>query len=278
MPLFRYFTPERGLQALRDLELVVVPPKYLNDPFEFSPKIKCEDPAGFARSRLEEITTSPDFFEENRSHFPAGLTFEQFQAALRRTDPHGLHQLERGVSEVDQRIQNEAQDIISRSFGVICFSGDALNPVMWAHYASSQSGLVIEFDEKHLLFSGRSFLKVEYSDEPLIFDASVRGRRDDVGSFAKRKSLKWSYERESRLLIELSHLPTPRDTSNGLRYFLPIASQIITSVTLGLRVSDRLKAEVIQSLTPSNLEHVDLFQINRNIEADMLERMLVGRA
>src|SRR5947207_13992651 len=121
MPLFRYFTPERGLQALKNLELVVVPPKYLNDPFEFSPIIKCEDPAGFTRSRIEEITTSPDFFEENRSHFPVGCTFEQFQAALRQADPEGVQQLERGVSEVDQRIQTEAQDIISRSFGVICF-------------------------------------------------------------------------------------------------------------------------------------------------------------
>ena len=278
MPLFRYFTPERGLQALKNLELIVVPPKYLNDPFEFSPIIKCEDAAGFTRSRIEEITTSPDFFEENRSHFPVGCTFEQFQAALRQADPEGVQQLERGVSEVDQRIQTEAQNIISRSFGVICFSANALNPVMWAHYASSQSGLVVEFNENHLLFSGRSFVRVAYSDEPFIFDASDRGRRDDVELFAKRKSLKWSYEQESRLVIELSHIPAPRETADGRRYFLPIDPQLITSVTLGLRMSDQLKAEVIRSLRTSNLEHVDLFQINRNIDEDMLERMPVGRA
>jgi DUF2971 family protein len=278
MPLFRYFTPERGLQALKNLELVVVPPKYLNDPFEFSPIIKCENRAGFARRRLEEITTSPDFFEENRSHFPAGLTFEQFRAALRQPNSEHFRELERGVSEVDQRTQAEAPDIMSRSFGVICFSAEVLNPVMWAHYASSQSGLVIEFDENHLLFSGRSFVKVEYSAEPFIFDASDRQRKDDVDLFAKRKSPKWSYEEESRLLIELSHLPAPRHTADGQRYFLPIDSQIITSVTLGLRASDQVRSEVIQSLRTSNLEHVNLFQISRNIDLDGLERMPASRA
>lgn len=78
--------------------------------------------------------------------------------------------------------------------------------------------------------------------------------------------------------VKTASVKAPRETADGRHYFLPIDSQLITSVTLGLRVSDQLKTEVIRSLRTSNLEHVDLFEINRNIDADMLERMLVGRA
>jgi len=143
---------------------------------------------------------------------------------------------------------------------------------MWAHYASSHSGLVIEFREDHLLFSGPSFLKVEYSDEPFTYDASNRTRRDNVELFAMRKGSDWSYERESRLVIELSHIAPPRETSEGRRYFLPIEPQLITSVTLGLRVSDDLKAKVGESLEASHFGHVELFKIIRNIESGALER------
>jgi hypothetical protein len=272
VPLFRYFTPDRGLQVLRTLELVAVPPKYLNDPFEFSPIIKCENPEAFTRSKFEEITTSPAFFDENKSHFPVGCTFEQFQTALRRREPQLLQQLESEVPGVDLRVQTEAQDIISKSFGVICFAADGLHPIMWAHYASSHSGLIIEFHEDHLLFSGHSFLKVEYSDEPFIYDASNRARRDNVELFATRKGSDWSHERESRLVIELSHIAPPRETSEGRRYFLPIEPQLITSVTLGLRVSDNFKGKVVESVQASHFGHVELFKIMRNINSDALER------
>jgi hypothetical protein len=95
MALFRYFPPERGLRVLAMRELGVTPPKYLNDPFECSPVIKCKDPEAYARRRIDEITTSSDYFENHRDDFP-GLTFEQFQSVLRENASQLVKQMAGG--------------------------------------------------------------------------------------------------------------------------------------------------------------------------------------
>lgn len=61
MALFRYFPARRGIEALALRALMVTPPKYFNDPFEFSPVIKCKDPRAFARRKFQEMLTLPYF-------------------------------------------------------------------------------------------------------------------------------------------------------------------------------------------------------------------------
>jgi hypothetical protein len=236
MALFRYFSPERGLRVLEMRELGVTPPKYLNDPFECSPIIKCKEPEAYARRRIDEITTSREFFENNRNHFQ-GLTFEEFRSGLQRSYLQLLEKLIAGTPQVDSHIQSLAQEIISERFGVICFAPDALDQTMWAKYSPSHDGLVIEFWRSHRLFSGRSFFEIHYSDEPVVFDPSSPTARDDAELFLSRKRLQWSSERESRLLVELA-LATTRDLPEGRRYFIPIGPEVILSVTLGLRATN----------------------------------------
>src|SRR5437016_1328313 len=84
MALFRYFSPEAALRVLKTSELMVTPPKYLNDPLECRPVIKCKDPRGFARRKIDE-TMTPEFFESHRSIFPV-RTFEEYQSILGRWD------------------------------------------------------------------------------------------------------------------------------------------------------------------------------------------------
>jgi hypothetical protein len=273
MPLFRYFSPEDGLQTLSTLELMVTPPKYLNDPFEGSPHIKCEDSKEFKRQKVEELATSRDLFEEMKSVLP-DYTFDQLQTDVRRSAPRLREIGETLVPEVDLRIQTEAPQIISSKWGVICFAGDEVNPLMWAHYAESHAGLVIEFRENDPLFSGRLFFKIEYSDEPVTFDASDTTRPDDIELFLRRKSSKWINERESRLVVELSHT-IPRDTPKGRRCFIPIEPRLVISVTLGLRTPDNIKAEVVHPLQLPHFGHVELFQIRKNVALGALERFRI---
>src|SRR5438046_1700950 len=96
MALFRYFSSEGGLRVLATCELGVTPPQYINDPLECSPWIKFHDPRGFVRRQIDQITTSPEFFEKNRDVLPVG-TFEEFQSGLRR---HASQLAERMVAEV----------------------------------------------------------------------------------------------------------------------------------------------------------------------------------
>jgi hypothetical protein len=272
MALFRYFSPEAALRVLETGELMVTPPKYLNDPFECSPVIKCKDPRAFARRQIDRLI-SLEFFEEHRSHFP-GLTFEEYRNRL-LSKAAGLEELEEriltDVPGADSHIQGRAQDIISERFGVICFTGDGFNQAMWAHYASSHEGLVIEVQQNHLLFSGPSFFHIHYSDEPVVFDASDPTARDDAALFLSRKRLDWSSERESRLLVELA-LATVHHLPEGLRYFIPIGPEVIASVTLGLRATNETKDRVLELLRAPHFEHVKAFKIRKNVEGGLFER------
>jgi hypothetical protein len=157
-----------------------------------------------------------------------------------------------------------------KSFGVICFAADALDPTMWAKYALSHEGLVIEFRQSHQLFSGLSFFEIEYSDRPVVFDASNPTRPDDAKGFLRHKGLRWTSERESRLLVELAVTRT-RDLPEGRRYFIPIGPEVIVSVTLGLRATHQTQSRVIELLRTPNFEHVKSFKIRKNVQAGVLE-------
>jgi hypothetical protein len=269
MALFRYFSPEDALRVLETGELMVTPPKYLNDPFECRPVIKCTDPRGFARRKIDEIM-SPDFFESHKSDLPV-RTFEEYQSVLRRWGAVLSELAGIGVAETDSHVQSRVQDLISEGWGVICFAADGLDQKMWAHYASSHQGLVIEFRQNHLLFSGPSFFEMHYSDEPVVFDASSQSARENAKLFLSRKRLEWSSERESRLLVELA-VATVHNLPEGRRYFVPIEPEIVVSVTLGLRTNDQTRRRVIELLRMPQLVHVKVFKIRLNIETGTFER------
>ena len=203
MPLFQYFTLESGLETLSTCELIVTPPKYLNDVFECSPVIKCKDPCGYVASQLDGIIGSPAWFTQNRAHFP-NLTFAEFQAGIRQHASDLAQNMVAEIPAVDLELQTKIVDLISEKFGVVCFTPDVTHQNMWGIYGASHSGVAIEFDEKHRLFSGHSFVKMEYSDTAVIFDASNRNNRDNAVLFLTRKRLNWSYECESRLIVDLS--------------------------------------------------------------------------
>jgi len=271
MSLCRYFTAEGGLNVLSDAELMVIPPKYLNDPFECAPVIKCTNPEAYTQSKFDEIVTSPAFFEENRHHFPVE-TFKEFRSAITRQGPALLAKMVMGVSETDRHIQEKAQDIISSKYGVICFAANPLHPTMWAHYADSHHGLVIEFCADSEIFSGGSFLRIEYCDEPFVFDASNPSGSDDVTLFLRRKGTAWSYEEESRLVVDLS-LTVEHILREGPRRFIPINPQIIISVTLGLRTTPQVKSRLLELLERPKLRHIRAFAARKNVEKGALERL-----
>jgi hypothetical protein len=271
MPLFRYFSADKGLRILAECELMVTPPKCLNDPFEASPVIKSENPEAYARRRIDELGTR-ESFERNRAlYFPTVSTFEDFQGLWQIISAQLLGKMVAETPTVNSQFQSLVPEIISERFGVICFAPDAVDQTMWAKYSPSHDGLVIEFRQSHQLFSGPSFFEIHYSDEPLVFDPSSSTVRDDAELLLSRKRLQWSSERESRLLVKLAETGA-RDLPEGRRYFIPIEPEVIVSVTLGLRAADETRGRVIDLLRAPRFGHVKAFKIRKNVEAGILER------
>jgi hypothetical protein len=260
MALFKYFSPDVEYDPVGERKLMVTPPKFFADPFEFKPIIKCKDPQEYAYHLFGKISASPAYFNANRNHF-VEFSFGEFKARLEGKKAEILERLEEGIHQTDRKTQDDLLELVSRSFGVICFTGSATNQQLWERY-KSHMGFAVEFREDHILFSGRSFLHVEYSDDPVIYDASAVTDRDQVELFIKRKTMDWRYEEESRLIVDLA-FTAPENTTKGVRHFLPIPSELIVSVTLGLHASDELKKKVLGALRIADFRHVQLFKIER---------------
>jgi hypothetical protein len=92
--------------------------------------------------------------------------------------------------------------------GLLCFSANWTNPVLWSHYANRHEGICLGFDLK----SGR-VQRVEYEDERLL---ETLDDNDDPFSMPealqlrllRTKSRHWEYEEELRRFINLSDAMT----------------------------------------------------------------------
>ena len=97
--------------------------------------------------------------------------------------------------------------------GICCFTEEMQNPILWAHYAGSYSGICAEFrttDDRNHLFS--HIAKVAYTSHRPTIRASqtgalqtVYGGSQDWGYIAQHgictKSADWSVEKEWRWWI-----------------------------------------------------------------------------
>lgn len=144
---------------------------------------------------------------------------------------NGKNTYEMSGSEVDDRmglIQSELSDL-----GIISFSEDFDNPLMWAHYADEHKGMVVEFDLKEPFFmdslkevNGRkSRFGMSYLADCYEFPEKVNYRRVmpsfDRPEFSAPESMKdyhyikfnhailftksedWIYEKEQRSIVRL---------------------------------------------------------------------------
>lgn len=257
MGLFKY-CGESGLSILKKLELKVTPPNEFNDPFEFNPVICKRNPQEYAKREVKKFIQNRHFFETNKVHFPQCKNFREFQVVARANIGVLTSALTSKSLNVDSK--TDVLDMLSESFGLICFSADPLQPLMWAHYAASHKGLVIEFDSGDPLFKHESFLKVDYDPARAEYDITAKDTRAAVEAFAKRKSPDWAYEQEYRLILNLN-LAQRKDIRGQYMYLVPIEPSLLKSVTIGLRATDATHEEVMSLAGSPPLEHLVIYQI-----------------
>lgn len=107
--------------------------------------------------------------------------------------------------------------------GILCFSSDWKDPVIWAHYADKHKGLCLGFEIPKTM--GK---KVRYSRHRLEFPAS-RELFSDPLFFTKYAN--WSYEKEVRCVRPLAGC-----TKSGKLYFMDFGDDLkLMKVIAGAR-------------------------------------------
>jgi hypothetical protein len=158
---------------------------------------------------------------------------------------------------VNAAMQSGLSERLPSMLGVLCLSRDLNQPLMWAHYADSHQGLMIEFDDEHTSLNRRRSLQDEFG---FLQDAVYSKRRiemtmDAIESkrffevFALTKSSHWAYEEEVRFVWPLEHADKTIDAASGKVYLIHVPGDAVVSVTLGCKASQQLEDDVLRVLS-----------------------------
>jgi len=156
-------------------------------------------------------------------------------------DPFELLAADMGKPAI-RKAMRSMKDHLDRETGILCFSENWKNPVLWSHYATKHRGICLGFD-----LDDEVACKIEYVDErlPVLFrGGDSKAGIDDtyVNRLLRTKYIHWKYEEEVRMFVRLEE-GALEDGS----YFLPFGDSL------------KLREIVLGPLCPFSVEHIDKF-------------------
>jgi len=166
--------------------------------------------------------------------------------------------LSSGFQEAEEKIKDSVNNyndkifsFIDNQFGIVSFTNSYNDALMWSHYASSHTGICIEYDFKDYIDriedSQTLLLPVNYSDKRVTIDQTIldridlknieeQGRKDLMKLFFEglyTKNTVWNYENEWRSITLINN----KELSASRK----IHMNKITAVYFGNKMSDDVK-------------------------------------
>jgi hypothetical protein len=222
--LHRFCSAERAIQILSTNSIYLPSPKQLNDPFEFSAKIKQD----FTEKERKEIL---DIVSKTRLQ----LSEEQLNKTSDRREEMARTEFYTYVASLELK---GILGYLCEFSGVTCLTAHYDDPLLWAHYADSHKGVCLVFNrlanECPLIDDA---LPVIYSNDLVELDfleylKQTELFEDSIERLFYTKHSKWAYENEWRFVI-----PSTRSLAEKERtvYFHP---SNLCKIILGDRISD----------------------------------------
>lgn len=102
-----------------------------------------------------------------------------------------------------RRLCNQVETVLERA-GIFCVAEELYNTLMWSHYTNGHKGVALQFATQHILaaFSQRGMVeKVRYQNNLPSLPSRLTNEAEQIRLVAFRKSRRWKYEKEVRLII-----------------------------------------------------------------------------
>lgn len=244
---YRSFSGKYGMSNIEDIILRNLirwqSPACFNDPFDCVPNFDKNISTERLKNHLKKLAYNENFLKGRKGKI----------ASINKITKNPKKYIE----YIELQYRNKLRDS-----SVSCFSECKNNPLMWAHYGESHTGIMFEFETSG--DTGRfQVLKVKYVKErPLIDPTNFMDDNDIIVNSILTKSEIWSYEKEVRM-VEIS-LP-------GNRTF---PSRYLKSITFGLKTSPENKKCVLDMVRNRNTP-ISVFQCdNINNSYDIISNIL----
>lgn len=266
MRLYKYFHPDR-VDVLERAQLRFSPPHAFNDPFDLKPNIQGFASREYWNAAFREAL--PKIVQEQYAELPeevrARVSVEIIQALI-GTKASTMEQEGFDLAQfVAPNLRSVMETKLEELIGIFCLTEKPDNLLMWAHYADSHQGFVVEFDGADSYFNQRRseddefchVRKVKYSDKrPTLSLSEI----ESLDTFLT-KSLDWEYEQEWRMLMPLS---MANRTIKGMPidiHLFEFPRRIVKAVILGSRANESLKRRITDILKGSKeYDHVRVRQ------------------
>jgi Protein of unknown function (DUF2971) len=290
--LFKYLAPDR-IDILENKMIRFTQPLDLNDPFEFSPFITklmsdrnsndfysrfIEPPISEISNRKLDINDIP---EEFRNQIPQELLEEIFkftiEDALNLIPSLHPKQLAKNLftsspEDLSVDLSVKLKEGLNKHLGILSLTNTNENIKMWSHYAQNHEGFVIEFNPENSFFKTnlnknirlKNLRKVKYSDRPQFefFDfqkTELEYFEYIADNVFYLKSKDWVYEKEFRLLNNLSKYNNKINISGREIFLFDLPTEAIKSVYLGVNSNEVFVKKIKSILQKDEYSHVKLY-------------------
>lgn len=228
MGLYKYVTADTAKRILNGT-IRLTQPRAFNDPFELLPQFITPLSIKGGEEQLSFCLVSPRRKGLDRRRSGNG--------ASNHSDAQA------------RRLSLSLNDAI----GILCLSRNEESLLMWGHYADNYSGAVIEFDEKHPFFNGLNPVKYQ-KKRPIFNICDFLGKSFPISDLCV-KSSEWSYEKEVRVIKDLSKCASigKVDAAGNKIYTMDLPIECIKGVTMGERMPIDAQRELWRMVKNTNL-------------------------
>ena len=226
-------------------------------------------------------------YSKSPRKFRRKCTLEQFLQRVKES-PQALQDVadevipffENGLQSLVPEVRNMFVEELSK-VGILSFSSEVTNPLLWAHYADNGKGFVYEFDASHIFFHSYRFpsdeffhlRRVRYSNE----QATGHSLTDLDGDYILcTKAESWGYEAEWRILAPLEQAKRKVFTNGEDIHLFEIPATALVRVILGANTDSSLEDKIKSILkNRGDLSHVELARIRPNFTSRSMDVIAV---
>ncbi len=278
MNLYKYLSEDR-ISILKDGLIRFTQPQAFNDPFEFKPHVTGIGSDAYLEDSFNQSYEAiyREEYENQPDERKARISLDEFSKFAELMRSAVFKSFKNSSTVVAPMLKNIMHEVFENNIGVLSLTEWSDNLLMWAHYANSHQGFVVEFDGAHEFFNRRrsehdelQFLrKVEYSKTRPNFALS---ELEDLSVFLA-KGDDWSYEQEWRMLLAL------RDADKIIKsepydiHLFQIPFSAFTSILIGARAEPEIRSQIVETINQNKaLSHVNVVEMCTNDKHFKLER------
>lgn len=259
MMVYKYLSRDR-IKFFDSPKLRFSQPSALNDPYECAPGFIISDLNKMAQNAASRNIGA--LIEDPSTGRIRPLTAKD--AALGMAEM--LKDPETAKSEIVASSHKTLRTQMDKNIGILSLSEDPRVSLMWSHYCGNHTGFVIELDASHGFFARQSsgypdigtLEKVHYAENRPQVDIC---KLKILPSHFLVKDRCWSYEKEWRLIRDVTNATETIPTSGLPVCLFDIPKYAIRSVVFGSLMADADKAEIRRAISNDpSLCHVALKQ------------------